>query len=61
MIFLKFTHIYTASAVRSPIDLLLASDCIAHGHELFHRHEDFDAVQTLTSSTGWPHPACAAV
>jgi predicted nucleic acid-binding protein len=33
--------------IRSPIDVLLASYCITHGHMLLHRDADFDAMQTL--------------
>ena len=33
--------------VRSPIDVLLASYCIAHGHLLLHRDADFDVLETL--------------
>lgn len=33
--------------IRSPIDVLLASYCITHGHMLLHRDADFDAIETL--------------
>jgi len=33
--------------IRSPIDVLLASYCITHGHTLLHRDSDFDVMQTL--------------
>ena len=33
--------------IRSPIDVLLASYCIAHDHVLLHRDADFDVMQTL--------------
>jgi predicted nucleic acid-binding protein len=33
--------------VRSPIDVLLASYCITHQHELLHRDADFDVMETL--------------
>ena len=33
--------------VRSPIDVLLASYCIAHGHMLLHRDADFDVMAAL--------------
>lgn len=35
--------------VRSPIDVLLASYCIAHGHMLLHRDADFDVIAALTA------------
>lgn len=34
--------------VRSPIDVLLASYCIAHGHMLLHRDADFDVMAALS-------------
>jgi predicted nucleic acid-binding protein len=33
--------------VRSPIDVLLASYCITHQHQLLHRDADFDVMETL--------------
>lgn len=36
-------------AVRSPIDVLLATYCIAHGHMLLHRDADFDVMAALTA------------
>ena len=33
--------------IRSPIDVLLASYCITHGHRLLHRDADFDVMETL--------------
>jgi predicted nucleic acid-binding protein len=33
--------------IRSPIDVLLASYCITHGHTLLHRDADFDVMETL--------------
>lgn len=33
--------------IRSPIDVLLASYCITHGHMLLHRDADFDVMETL--------------
>ena len=33
--------------VRSPIDVLLASYCIRHGHMLLHRDADFDVMAVL--------------
>ena len=33
--------------IRSPIDVLLASYCITHGHTLLHCDADFDVMETL--------------
>ncbi len=41
--------------IRSPIDVLLASYCITHGHHLLHRDADFDVLQTLRGLKTWPH------
>lgn len=41
--------------VRSPIDVLLASYCITHGHTLLHRDADFDVMQTLRGLKTWPY------
>ncbi len=41
--------------IRSPIDVLLASYCITHGHTLLHRDSDFDVMQTLRGLQTWPH------
>ena len=41
--------------VRSPIDVLLASYCIAHGHLLLHRDADFDVLQALRGLQVVPH------
>jgi hypothetical protein len=41
--------------IRSPIDVLLASYCITHGHALLHRDADFDVMQTLRGLKTWPH------
>ncbi len=41
--------------IRSPIDGLLASYCITHGHLLLHRDADFDVMQTLRGLKTWPH------
>lgn len=41
--------------VRSPVDVLLASYCIAHGHHLLHRDADFDVMTTLRGLKTWPH------
>jgi hypothetical protein len=41
--------------IRSPIDVLLASYCITHGHLLLHRDADFDVLETLRGLKTWPH------
>lgn len=41
--------------IRSPIDVLLASYCITHGHMLLHRDSDFDVMKTLRGLKAWPH------
>ena len=41
--------------VRSPIDVLLASYCIAHGHMLLHRDADFDVIAALRGLQIVPH------
>ncbi len=41
--------------IASPIDALLASYCITHGHSLLHRNADFDVMQTLRGLKTWPH------
>ncbi len=41
--------------VRSPIDVLLASYCIAHGHMLLHRDTDFDVMAVLRGLQVVPH------
>jgi len=41
--------------VRSPIDVLLASYCIAHGHALLHRDADFDVLTALRGLHAVPH------
>jgi len=41
--------------IASPIDVLLASYCITHGHALLHRDGDFDVMQTLRGLKTWPH------
>ncbi|MDP3133098.1 MAG: PIN domain-containing protein [Burkholderiaceae bacterium] len=45
----------TGRTVRSPIDVLLASYCITHGHTLLHRDADFEALQTLGGLDTWPY------
>ncbi len=41
--------------VRSPIDVLLASYCMTHGHTLLHRDADFESLKTLGGLDTWPH------
>ena len=41
--------------IASPIDVLLASYCITHGHILLHRDADFDVLKTLRGLKSWPH------
>lgn len=41
--------------VRSPIDILLASYCMTHGHVLLHRDADFEALKGLGGLDTWPH------
>jgi predicted nucleic acid-binding protein len=45
----------TGRTVRSPIDVLLASFCITHGHTLLHRDADFESLKTLGGLDTWPH------
>jgi len=40
--------------VRSPIDVLLASYCMTHGHTLLHRDADFESLKTLGGLDTWP-------
>ena len=40
--------------VRSPIDVLLASYCMTHGHALLHRDADFESLKTLGGLETWP-------
>ena len=42
-------------SIRSPIDVLLASYCITHGHLLLHRDADFDVLQALRGLQVLPH------
>lgn len=42
-------------SIRSPIDVLLASYCITHGHTLLHRDADFDVIETLRGLKTWQH------
>jgi predicted nucleic acid-binding protein len=41
--------------VHSPIDVLLASYCMTHGHALLHRDADFESLKTLGGLDIWPH------
>lgn len=41
--------------VRSPVDVLLASYCMTHGHTLLHRDGDFDVLETLRGLRVWRH------
>ena len=41
--------------VRSPIDVLLASYCMTHGHMLLHRDADFESLKALGELDTWPH------
>ena len=40
--------------VRSPIDVLLASYCMTHGHTLLHRDADVESLKTLGGLETWP-------
>jgi len=40
--------------VSSPIDVLLASFCMSHGHVLLHRDADFESLQVLGGLDTWP-------
>jgi predicted nucleic acid-binding protein len=41
--------------VRSPIDVLLASYCMTHGHTLLHSDADFESLKTLGGLETWPN------
>ena len=41
--------------VRSPIDVLLASYCMTHGHVLLHRDADFESLKGVGDLDTWPH------
>ncbi len=41
--------------VHSPVDMLLASYCMTHGHVLLHRDADFESLKTLGGLDTWPH------
>lgn len=45
----------TGRTVRSPIDILLASYCMTHGHVLLHRDADFESLKGLGGLDTWPH------
>jgi hypothetical protein len=45
----------TGRTVRSPIDVLLASYCMTHGHVLLHRDADFESLKGLGGLDTWPH------
>ena len=45
----------TGRTVRSPIDVLLASYCIAHDHTLLHRDADFESLKDVGGLDTWPH------
>ena len=45
----------TGRTVRSPIDVLLASYCITHGHTLLHRDADFESLKSLGGLDTWPN------
>lgn len=42
-------------SIHSPVDVLLASFCIEHGHALLHNDHDFDALETLRGLRVWRH------
>jgi predicted nucleic acid-binding protein len=41
--------------IDSPIDVLLASFCIEHGHALLHSDRDFDALEAQRGLRVWRH------
>ena len=41
--------------IRSPVDVLLASFCIEHGHALLHADRDFDVFEELRGLRAWRH------
>ena len=41
--------------IHSPVDMLLASYCMTHGHVLLHRDADFESLKTLGGLDTWPH------
>ena len=40
--------------VHSPIDVLLASYCMTHGHTLLHRDANFESLKSLGGLDTWP-------
>ena len=46
---------FRGHTIRSPIDVLLASYCIAQGHYLLHRDADFDLLESLRGLKVWRH------
>jgi len=42
-------------AVRSAIDVLIASFCIEHGYSLLHDDRDYDAFVELRGMRAWRH------
>jgi predicted nucleic acid-binding protein len=42
-------------SIRSPIDVLLSSYCITHGHLLLHRDADFEVMAALRGLQIAPH------
>lgn len=45
----------TGRTVKSPIDILLASYCMTHGHVLLHRDANFESLKALGGLDTWPH------
>lgn len=41
--------------INSPVDVLLASFCIEHGHALLHSDRDFDALEAQRGLRVWRH------
>lgn len=41
--------------IGSPIDVLLASYCISHGHVLLHSDADFDIIRSFEDLDTWSH------
>lgn len=41
--------------IKSPVDVLLASFCIEHGHALLHSDRDFDALESRRGLRVWRH------
>ena len=52
----RYRHLrQSGRTVRSPIDVLLASYCMTHGHTLLHRDADFESLKSLGGLQTWPH------